>query len=69
MTTTDNIAKQQENDQAAEFAADSMKWRGRVLTGRYWHWCHDWDWLPVDETTPEWPCGCGVKEAVDGNGK
>jgi hypothetical protein len=34
-------------------------WRGRVLTGKYAHWCADWDNLPVDETTPEWStCTC-----------
>ncbi len=37
---------------------DCMHWRGRVLTGRYSHWCPDWDELPVDETCPEWPCDC-----------
>jgi hypothetical protein len=37
---------------------DSRHWRGRVLTGRYCHWCDDWDGLPIDETTPEWPCAC-----------
>ena len=30
----------------------------RVLTGKYRHWCDDWDGLPIDETTPEWPCVC-----------
>lgn len=35
---------------------DCYKWRGAVLTGKYRHWCHDWDGLPVDETTPEWDC-------------
>ncbi len=35
-----------------------MKWRKRVLTGEHAHFCNDWDGLPVDETTPEWPCGC-----------
>ncbi len=42
-----------------EFIAESLKWRGRVLTGRFAHWCADWDELPVDETTPEWEsCRC-----------
>ena len=39
---------------------DCMKWRGRVLTGKYCHWCYDWDELPIDETTPEWPCSCAA---------
>lgn len=37
---------------------DCLKWRGKVLTGKYKHWCNDWNGLPVDETTPEWPCAC-----------
>jgi hypothetical protein len=37
---------------------DCMHWRGKVLEGRYRHWCFDWDELPVDETTGEFPCGC-----------
>ncbi len=41
-----------------EFIRESIRWRGRVLTGKYAHWCADWDELPVDETTPEWPCCC-----------
>jgi hypothetical protein len=44
--------------------ADCRKWRGKVLTGTYRHWCQEWDGLPVDETTMEWPCGCF--EACDG---
>lgn len=40
-----------------EWAAECIRWRGRVLTGRFAHWCHDWDLLPVDETTPnEFDC-------------
>ena len=42
----------------AEWTRDSQHWRGKVLTGRYRHWCMNWDCLPVDETCPEWPCGC-----------
>ncbi len=46
-------------EQSKEWKEDCMKWRGRVLTGKYWHWCQDWDFLPVDETTPEWEgCSC-----------
>lgn len=48
------------------FIEDSMRWRGRVLTGKYAHWCFDWDDLPIDETCLEWPCGCGIKEHIDG---
>ena len=38
---------------------DCIRWRGEILTGRYIHWCFDWDELPVDETTFEWnACSC-----------
>lgn len=40
------------------WAQDCETWRGLVLTGRYAHWCPHWDNLPMDETCPEWPCGC-----------
>lgn len=46
---------------------ESTKWRGRILQGRYAHWCADWDELPVDETTPNefvcchcFRCQCGA---------
>lgn len=41
-----------------DFEADCLQWRGRVLTGKHAHCCPDWDGLPIDETTPEWPCVC-----------
>lgn len=44
---------------------DCMKWRGRLLTGEHKHWCWEWDFLPVDETTQEWPCGCPVSDAAE----
>lgn len=43
---------------SVEWQADCIKWRGRILTGKYAHWCFDWDGLPIDETCKEWPCGC-----------
>lgn len=39
-----------------DWVADSTKWRGSPLTGDWSHWCHAWDGLPVDETTPELNC-------------
>jgi hypothetical protein len=41
-----------------EWEEDCLRWRGRILTGAHKHWCWDWDGLPIDETTPEWPCEC-----------
>lgn len=40
------------------FCRDSKKERGRVLTGRYSHWCYEWDGLTIDETCDEWRCEC-----------
>lgn len=38
---------------------ECMRWRGRKLTGKFQHYCHDWDGLPVDETTEEFlACTC-----------
>jgi hypothetical protein len=36
-----------------EWEAMCHKYRGRILTGKYAHFCYDWDMLPVDETTPD----------------
>jgi hypothetical protein len=44
---------------------ECLRWRGRVLTGKYAHWCWDWDGLPIDETTPEWPCACKWEDKDD----
>ena len=41
-----------------DWVDDSMRWRGRVLEGKHAHWCPDYDYLPIDETCPEWPCPC-----------
>lgn len=49
-----------------EFIDACLQYRGVVLTGKYAHWCHDWDGLPMDETcVMEWPCGCSFQEDVD----
>lgn len=43
-----------------------MHWHGRVLTGKFAHWCYDWDCLPVDDTVPEFAvCTC-YKVGEDG---
>jgi hypothetical protein len=42
----------------AAWIKDCLTWRGKVLTGRFRHWCDDWDGLPIDETSLEWPCAC-----------
>jgi len=50
-----------------EWRQDCLRWRDKVLTGRFRHWCFEWDGLPVDETTQEWPCGCFEQEAKEVN--
>lgn len=39
-----------------EWIDDCIKWRGKILYGQFWHWCDDWDGLPVDETCDEFSC-------------
>lgn len=34
------------------------------LKGRYKHYCPDWDFMAIDETTPEWEaCTCYDKNS------
>ena len=42
----------------SDWEDNCIHWRGRILTGKDAHWCADWDDLPVDDTTPEYPCAC-----------
>jgi len=42
----------------SQWEEDCIRYRGKILTGKKAHWCHDWDGLPVDETTKEFEC-CG----------
>lgn len=38
---------------------DCLEWWGGILTGRFAHWCAEWDDLPIDETCQEFEfCGC-----------
>ena len=53
-----------EPSHSPEWEADCLRWRGKVLTGRCGHWCPDWDDLPIDETSLEWPCAC-AKELLE----
>lgn len=53
-----------DDDIMVQWKEDCAKWRDRTLTGRYWHWCAEWDSLPMDETCPEWPCGCSVARRI-----
>jgi hypothetical protein len=48
-----------------QWIEDCMRWRGKVLTGKFAHWCDDWDGLPIDETSLEWPCACFTRRHAD----
>jgi len=57
----------------SEFEEDCIKTYGRVLTGKYKHYCAEWDYVPIDETFPEFEvCHCfkfnsNVKAGADIN--
>ena len=57
------------SDPHPAFVEACLHLRGRVLRGKYAHWCIDWDDLPIDETCPEWPCCCGFQEWKDKEGQ
>lgn len=46
---------------SAEWIEACRDYRGRLLTGRFAHFCPQWDGLPVDETCREWPCPCAAE--------
>ena len=39
-----------------EWERDCKKLRGTILRGFDWHWCADWDSLPVAALIPEYDC-------------
>lgn len=41
---------------------DSYHWRGAPMLGKFAHWCPDWDYLPIDEDSAEWPCPCNMSD-------
>ena len=46
-----------------DFEEDCLKYYGKILTGNYKHYCVEWDFLPIDETCPEFEaCNCGDKD-------
>jgi hypothetical protein len=46
------------------FNKESKAWFGRRLIGKHAHWCRESGGLPVDETSPGWPCGCKWAHAL-----
>lgn len=49
-------------DFQAEWEQDCLRYGDRVLTGKYQHWCPDWDGLPIDDTVSEFDCCTCPKE-------
>lgn len=47
-----------------EWEVDCVKWHGYVLSGKFKHWCYDWDGLPIDETCDEFTC-CNDVDGAD----
>jgi len=46
-----------------EWATDCEFHHGRILSGEHAHYCADWDWMPIDETCPEFEaCLCYPNE-------
>ena len=46
-----------------EFEQDCMHFHGKILTGKYKHYCPDFDYLPIDETCTEFEyCLCEWEE-------
>lgn len=47
---------------------ECLRFWGRVLIGEKKHWCADWDFLPIDETTTDEfaCCTCYSDEVVSG---
>jgi len=46
-----------------DFEEDCLHFHGKTLTGKYKHYCPDFDFLPMDETCWEFEfCLCEWKE-------
>jgi hypothetical protein len=46
-----------------EWKEDCIHHHDRVLTGKYAHWCPEFDYLPIDETIDEFEyCLCEFDE-------
>ena len=49
-----------------EWIEDCKHHHGKVLTGKYAHWCPSFDYLPIDETVVEFEfCLCEFEEDND----
>lgn len=47
------------DDTHEDWPSECRRWYGRELTGRYAHYCEEWDYMPLDETCEEFlACRC-----------
>jgi len=48
-----------------DWEADCKRYAPKVLTGKMGHWCPDWDYMPIDETCPEFECCTCPKDELE----
>jgi hypothetical protein len=66
MTPKRDAGEAQAARELTEFEVVCLQERGRILRGRYAHYCDDWDGLTVDETCDEWDtCTCFPDSDLD----
>jgi hypothetical protein len=42
----------------SDWEEDCLREYGEILSGKYKHWCPEWDNLPIDETCQEFESCC-----------
>lgn len=50
------VSERTDDWKGPQWKEDCIKYHGKVLTGEKAHWCAEWDFLPIDETTLEIQC-------------
>jgi hypothetical protein len=60
-----NVTREHAMAELTEWEKKCLRYHGRVLVGRYPHYCAEWDELPIDETCPEFEsCICHIREEL-----
>jgi hypothetical protein len=55
-------SKLKDEDFVKIWVKDCYRWHDRLLTGKYQHYCPEWDYLPIDDTCMEFEvCTCNRK--------
>jgi hypothetical protein len=51
----------------SDWEQDCLHWHGKILIGKFAHWCPDFDDLPIDETMEmEWQiCTCEQEDKAE----